>query len=69
MDQDDKEAIELTQVALTELGGGQPTKKTVIPKKVESLPGSQESPHKSQGQKGGNHGHTGGKMDMEVKAN
>ena len=70
MDQDDKDAIELTQVALTELGGGQPTtKKTVIPRKVESVPASQESPNRQQGQKGGNQGNTGGKMDMEVKAN
>jgi len=65
MDQDDKEALELTQVSLTELGGGlaPANKKVVMPKKMDQLVTSQDSPHK-QGQKGGN------KMEMEgLKAN
>jgi hypothetical protein len=63
MDQDDPDALQLTQVALTELGGGQPPQKKVVhPRKVESNPFTQDSP-----QKDGKKGSQGAqKMDAEV---
>ncbi len=63
MDQDDPEALQLTQIALTELGGGQPSQKKVIyPKKVETNPFTQDSPQKdTKNKQQGGH-----KMDAEV---